>query len=376
MIKVIADSHIPFLRGALEGFAKVSYLPAAEIRRKQLMDADALIIRTRTRCDAGLLDGTSVKYIATATIGHDHIDAAYCKEKGIQWSNAPGCNAGSVHQYMASALAHIAISEGKRFENICIGIIGVGHVGKKVEHLCRKLNMQVMLNDPPRARKEGTASFTELDDLLARADIVSMHMPLLTKGQDKSFHLADEAFFVKMKPGAWFINTARGEVMHTPALKNALRSGKSGGAVIDVWENEPDIDNGLLQLANIATPHIAGYSLDGKANGTAASVQAISRFFKLGIDNWHPPNVPGPEQPVFIPSKDNQNWDTLIHNAFMHTYNILEDSEKLKANPNDFEWFRNNYPPRREFRAYSINNETLGFAATVVLKSLGFRGSR
>ncbi len=374
MIKVIADSHIPFLRGALEGFAKVSYLPAAEIRRKQLMDADALIIRTRTKCDAGLLDGTAVKYIATATIGHDHIDAAYCKEKGIRWSNAPGCNAGSVMQYIASALAHIAISESKRFEDMCVGIIGVGHVGKKVEHLCRALNMRVLLNDPPRTREEGQAGFTGLDELLARADIVSMHMPLLTNGPDKSLHLANEDFFRKMKPGAWFINTARGEVMHTPALKNALRAGKLGGAVIDVWENEPGIDHELLLLANIATPHIAGYSLDGKANGTAASVQAISRFFKLGIDNWHPPNVPGPEQPVFIPSTDKQHWERLIHNAFIHTYNILEDSSKLKASPDDFEWFRNNYPPRREFRAYSISDRELGFAATMVLKSLGFKG--
>jgi len=376
MIHIVADKNIPFLRGALDRCARVSYLPAPEIIRNQLWDADALIIRTRTRCNAELLDGTPVKYIATTTIGHDHIHAAYCASKGIRWSNAPGCNAGSVMQYMASALAHITISESKRFENFCVGIIGVGHVGKKVEHLCRTLKMKVLLNDPPRAREEGSSEFTGLDELLARADIVSMHMPLLTDGPDKSFHLADDALFRKMKPGAWFINTARGEVMQTAALKEALRAGKLHGAVIDVWENEPDIDHKLLQLATIATPHIAGYSLDGKANGTTAAVQAVSRFFKLGLDNWHPTDIPGPEQAVFVPSTDKNNWEKLIHNAFIHTYNILEDSIKLKASPENFESFRNNYPPRREFQAYSINDRALGFAATLVLRSLGFKESR
>lgn len=373
MIHIVADNNIPFLRGALDDRAKVTYLPAPEISRNQLEDADALIIRTRTSCNAELLKGTPVKYIATATIGHDHIDAAYCKEKGIQWCNAPGCNAGSVMQYMASALTHITISESKRFEDICVGIIGAGHVGKKVEHLCRTLNMQVLLNDPPRERVEGSSKFTGLDELLSHADIVSMHMPLHTEGPDKSLHMADESFFRKMKQGVWFINTARGEVMSTKAQKEALRTGKLGGAVIDVWENEPEIDHELLQLATIATPHIAGYSLDGKANGTAASVQAISRFFKLGLDEWRPHNIPGPENPVFLPSKNTQRWEALINSAFVHTYNILEDSSKLKASPNYFESFRNNYPPRREFPAYSIDDQVLGFAATMVLKELGFR---
>ncbi len=373
MIHIVADHNIPFLRGALDNRAKVTYLPAPGIIRNQLKDADALIIRTRTRCNKELLEGTPVNYIATATIGHDHIDTAYCNEKGIQWNNAPGCNAGSVMQYMASALAHITISESKKIKDICVGIIGVGHVGKKVEHLCRTLNMQVLLNDPPRAREEGSSGFTGLDELLARADIVSMHMPLITEGPDKSLRMADDAFFRKMKPGAWFVNTARGEVMHTTALKEVLRAGKLSGAVIDVWENEPGIDHELLQLATIATPHIAGYSLDGKANGTAVSVQAVSRFFKLGLDNWYPHHIPKPAQPVITPKSDNQSTEVLVYDALMHTYNILEDSRKLKASPNDFENFRNHYPPRREFTAYSINDRTLGFAATVVLKELGFR---
>jgi erythronate-4-phosphate dehydrogenase len=373
MIHIVADSNIPFLRGALDDRARVTYLPAPEISRNQLKDADALIIRTRTGCDATLLDGTPVKYIATATIGHDHIDAAYCARKGIHWSNAPGCNAGSVMQYLASALAHVAISERKRFEDICIGIIGVGHVGKKVEQLCRTLRMKVLLNDPPRARKEGPTGFTSLDELLAKADIVSMHMPLLRSGPDISHHLANEDFFNRIKPGAWFANTARGEVMHTEALKNALRAGKLGGAVIDVWENEPEIDHELLKLASITTPHIAGYSLDGKANGTAAAVQAVSRFFKLGLDNWYPHQIPKPAQPVITSKNDTQSTEALVHDAFMHTYNILADSNKLKSDPKKFEYFRDNYPPRREFQAYSINGQTLGLSATVLLEKLRFR---
>ena len=359
MIHIIADSNIPFLQGALEDVARVSYFPAAKITRKQLINADALIIRTRTNCNEQLLAGTQVKFIATATIGHDHIDADYCKMAGIRWSNAPGCNAGSVMQYVASALAHIVKHDQKRFTDYSIGVIGAGHVGSKVAHLAAALGMRVLINDPPRSRAEGTKGFTELDELLHRADIVSMHMPLQYAGPDISYHMADDSFFSRMKSSAWFINTARGEVMHTKALKNALRTGKLGGAVIDVWENEPDIDKELLRAVSIGTPHIAGYSLDGKANGTAASVQAVSRFFKLSLDNWYPPQIPKPAQPVITPKSANQSTEVLVCDAFMHAYNIVSDSDKLKANPKGFERFRDEYPPRREFHAYRLNLQGL-----------------
>ena len=209
-LTIIADHKIPFLRGVIEPHAVVEYLPADKITRQAIMKADALIIRTRTKCKELLLKGTPVKYIATATIGHDHIDSDYCRIAGISWSNAPGCNASSVMQYLASALAHITLTDHKRFDDYCIGIIGAGHVGTRVMHLAQVLGMKVLINDPPRERAEGPAGFTELNDLLEQSDIVSMHMPLFYHGPYKSFHLANTLFFDAMKPGTWFINTARG----------------------------------------------------------------------------------------------------------------------------------------------------------------------
>lgn len=369
---IVADINIPFLRGAVEPYANMQYLPASQITRGALANADALIIRTRTRCDAALLEGTPVKFIATATIGHDHIDQVFCKQAGVSWSNAPGCNASSVMQYMACALASIALHDKKKFNELCLGVIGAGKVGKKVINLAQVLGMKVLVNDPPRERHEGRLAFTELPRLLEEADIVSMHMPLNQEGPDKSLHMADNFFFESMKIDAWFINTARGEVTQTGALKNALRSGKLRGAVIDVWENEPDIDKELLHLAFIATPHIAGYSLDGKANGTAMSVKAISRFFKLGIDNWHPTKIPAPQNPVIHLNDPYKNTEELIREVFTHTYNIHADSRLLKNKPSDFEVSRDNYPPRREFPAFSIDAQQLADPMRNMLKQMGF----
>ncbi len=372
MIKIVADDRIPFLRGVLEPVAHVLYLPGREIARHHLADADALIIRTRTRCNEALLGGTPVKHIAAATSGHDHIDTTFCGRAGIRWHNAPGCNAGSVQQYMAAALTYIAIHDNKNFDEITLGIVGVGHVGKKVKQLARALRIEVLCNDPPRQRAEGGRAFTDLDTLLTKSDVVSMHVPLNREGDDKTYHMCDKAFFGKMKKGAWFVNTARGEVMHSAALEDATGSGHLGGMVLDVWEAEPDIDRRLLHLAAIATPHVAGYSLDGKANGTARSVQALSRFFKLGMDQWYPSNIPEPEPAAFSPVKDAATREQLMHRVFMHTYDICRDSRRLKDAPGMFEELRDACLPRREFHAYSVVRKGLNPSDAKTLKQLGF----
>ena len=404
MIKIVADNKIPFLKGVFEKHARVVYLPGREISRAHLTGADALIVRTRTKCNERLLEGTPVKYIATATIGYDHIDGNYCRSRGILWSNAPGCNSGSVMQYVASALAYISERTGRGFGDLTIGIIGVGHVGRKVEKLCRALGMRVLLNDPPRAREEGDAHFEPLDRLLRASDIVTMHVPLNRTGADRTFHMADGPFFERMKRGGWFINTSRGEVMNTLALTGALESRRPGGAVIDVWENEPYIDHDLLLLADIATPHIAGYSLDGKANGTVQSVRAVSEFFGLGIGDWYP-EVPEPEFPVVnlgegsglaggkgdamgagtltdtrglqiagdaADTGQDAGMDKMISRLFIHTYDILADSDRLKESPGDFERFRDEYPPRREFSAYRVRVPAQEDGMLSVLRELGF----
>jgi erythronate-4-phosphate dehydrogenase len=354
MIKIVADSKIPFLKGALEKYARVDYLPAREICHDQVRDADALIVRTRTKCNRALLEGTAVKYIATATIGFDHIDHDYCRSRGISWSNAAGCNSGSVMQYIASSLSYITSRSGKKFGGLSIGIVGVGQVGKKVERLARDLGMKVFLNDPPRELKEGGEGFVSLDTLLTGSDIVTMHVPLNREGPFSTFHLADDDFFTKMRHGAWFINTARGEVTDTGALTRSLH-GHLAGAVIDVWEDEPVIDRELLSGAHLATPHIAGYSLDGKANGTAFSVRAVSRFFGLGAGDWYPENIPAPDNAIISIEKGHGGLDKLAGRLFMHSYNIESDSVRLKSDPEWFEQFRDDYPPRREFCAYSLD---------------------
>jgi len=348
MKKIVADSKIPFLEGALESLAKVVYLPGGKITREHLIDADALIIRTRTKCNEALLKGTSVKIIASATIGYDHIDTAYCEANGIKWTNAPGCNSGSVKQYIASALAEIIRIENRSFEDITLGIIGVGNVGSKVAAMTKTLGIKVILNDPPREHSEGKGEFTDIETLIAQSDIITMHVPLSHQGIDKTFHLANADFFGKMKRGAWFINSSRGEVMETQALISALKSKHLAGAVIDVWENEPDIDLKLLELAHLATPHIAGYSADGKANGTAMSVQAISRFFNLGLDSWQPTNVPQAPQSELEMDCTSKPREQIFTEICRFAYNIHIDSDNLKKSPETFEQQRESYPIRRE----------------------------
>ena len=281
-MKIIADSKIPFLKGVFEPYGVVEYYAGKEITPEVVKDADALIVRTRTRCDAALLQGSSVKFIATATIGFDHIDTDYCKKSGIAWKNAPGCNAGSVMQYVASVLTRLSINYHFDFNETTLGVIGVGNVGSKVARMASLLGMKVLLNDPPRERKEGRGAFVSLNEIADRADIITFHVPLNRGGADNTFHLFNHDFAKQIKPGSIIINSSRGEVVSGNVLKKVLKEKYLKAAVLDVWENEPVIDAGLVPLIDMATPHIAGYSIDGKANGTAMSVRAVSNFFNLG----------------------------------------------------------------------------------------------
>ena len=245
-MKIVADEHIPFLRGVLEPFASIVYMPGRKIGPEDVRGADAILVRTRTRCDGRLLEGSRVRFIGSATIGFDHIDVDYCAKRSIEWVNAPGCNGSSVMQYVGSALAHLSKRYDLRMSPLTLGIVGAGHVGSRVETLAKALGMRTLLNDPPRARREGTASFVPLETILQEADIVTLHVPLQTEGQDRTHHLCDRNFFDRLRKNPFFINTSRGEVVDTVALKEALIKKIIQGAVIDVWENEPEIDSELL----------------------------------------------------------------------------------------------------------------------------------
>ena len=370
-LKIVADEKIPYLKGILDSYAEVRYLPATDIDKAVLANADALLIRTRTKCNEALLEGSPVKFIATATIGHDHIDKDYCKSRNICWVNAPGCNSSSVQQYMLAAL--LVLSEAQHFDlqGKTLGIIGVGNVGSKIQKAAGILGMKLKLNDPPRYRMEGKQSFTELDELLQTCDIVSLHVPLNMDGTDRTFHLFDQTAFGKMKNGAWLINSSRGEVVDTASLKNAMLSGNLGGAILDVFENEPNLDLELLRKLFISTPHIAGYSTDGKANGTSSIVESCSRFFKLPVSGFYP-ELPAPQSPEITIDGKGKTIRQVLLEAVNHTYPIFGDHVLLQQNPSGFEKQRENYPLRREFPAYRVRllNANPGFVAS--LRELGF----
>lgn len=373
MIRIVADDKIPFLEGALEPFAEITYLPGKSITRESLMKADALLIRTRTKCTESLLKGTPVKYIATATIGFDHIDTGYCDKHKIKWTNAPGCNSSSVQQYITASLLKLSRDHQFNLREKTIGIVGVGNVGSKVEHVARTLGMKVLLNDPPRARKEGGKDFVLFGNILYESDIITAHVPLNIVGEDKTYHLFNSRTFKKMKKGTWFINSSRGEVADTLSLKNSISSGKLGGAIIDVWENEPDIDLELMGKTFISTPHIAGYSTDGKANGTAMVVNSLCGFFNLPLKDWYPGDVPLPLiTEISIDCKGKSDHEIMAEAVFS-TYNIEEDDLRLRFSPADFEKQRGEYPLRREFTSYTINLKSGNKKVLLMLKELGFK---
>ena len=355
-VKIICDNKIPFLKGVLEPFADVTYLPPSEINNNTVKDTDALLIRTRTKCTASLLDGTKVKFIGTATIGYDHIDTKYCDAKNIKWVNAPGCNSFSVMQYMASALIALAGKKNLKLYEKTIGIVGVGNVGTKIARLAKIFGINVLLNDPPRQRLERDSMFVDFDTLISKSDIITFHVPLIRDGIDKTFHLADEKFFEKLNTQKIIINTSRGEVINTTALKNAIKNEFVNGCILDVWENEPSIDTELLEMVDISTPHIAGYSADGKANGTSVVVKAVSSFFNFRIDpNWYPKELPQPKSnPSLVLDCRSKSPEENLFEAILHTYDVLDDDNTLRNSVDTFEKQRGNYPVRREFPFYSI----------------------
>ncbi|MBR5855686.1 MAG: 4-phosphoerythronate dehydrogenase [Bacteroidales bacterium] len=362
-MKIIIDSDIPFIDNLLEPYFTVLYAKGTEITNNLIKDADALIIRTRTKCNSSLLEGTSVKFIATATIGTDHIDLEYCKNRGIRVANAAGCNAGGVMQYVFTALYSLALkkgfklpdfSPGRNQENLkgVIGVIGDGNVGSRVAAMAEYLGFEVLRCDPVKEREQtlnfnaGKLRLSEfkdyysLDYLLENSDIVTMHTWLddITRG------MANEEFFNKMKSGAVFINASRGEVVNEAALLGSIY--KLGAVVIDVWNGEPNISLELLNAADIATPHIAGYSFEGKVNGTEMSVRAVGDFFGIEPLKTFETSKNGYEPKIVDFAGLNYKE---ISEKLTGIFPIFEDDFNLRQNLQSFEILRSNYNYRREF---------------------------
>ncbi len=327
-LHIIVERNVRFVEGVLEQFGTVEYLAPEEISAERVQKADALFIRTRNRCDAALLDGSQCRFIGTATIGTDHIDLPYCASRGITAVNAPGCNAPAVAQYVMASILAIA---NRPIEQYTIGIIGVGHVGSIVERWARRMGMEALVNDPPRQAAEGGDNWSTLDEIAERADIITVHTPL----DDTTRHLLDDAYISTFRRSPIVINAARGPVADTDALIRGIDSGKIHHLVIDCWENEPDISRELLRRATIATPHIAGYSLEGKIRAARMVLDEFSRTFSL-------PHIEMPQSaPAGAASK-------VSPAAIARSYHPEDDTARLKAAPETFETLRNTYALRHE----------------------------
>jgi erythronate-4-phosphate dehydrogenase len=372
-MKFIIDDKIPYIQGVLEQFVEVIYIPGAEITAENIKHADAIFIRTRTVCNEQFLSGSSVRFIATATIGYDHIDTDYCDKAGIVWTNAPGCNSKSVEQYIASVLFVLARRKNFQLKGKIIGVVGVGQVGSKVARVCELFGMKVLLNDPPRARAEKMENFCSLEEIIQNADIVTFHVPLNMAGKDATFHMADKQFFNALKRKPFVINSSRGEVMDSLSAKTEIQKGQISGLVIDCWENEPHIDLELLAMTDLASPHIAGYSRDGKANGTQMCIQAASRFFGLGIDNWQAMQIELPDQTTIELAGLNLSEEEILATAVLATYDLRKDDAAFRNNPELFEKLRGDYPVRREFTSYTIKMKNIGAKTKAKLNALGFK---
>ena len=344
-MKVVIDEKIPCLSDALSQMGhSVLALPGDAITNEHLADAEALFVRTRTQCNAALLDGSAVRFIGTATIGYDHIDREYCEQTGIEWTNAPGCNANAVLQYVQSVIYSWARDNSVAVDTLTLGIVGVGQIGSRVGHWARSVGMRVLLNDPPR-EEQGDKGFSSLADIARQCDVITFHPTLSNEGRYASYHLADAAFFDSLQHCRLLINASRGPVVDNAALLVALDTGKVGCAAIDVWEGEPHLNLSLLQRAYIATPHIAGYSAEGKINATRQVLEAFARI--SGYEQALPmTELPAPEEPFVKATTESE--------ALLKIYDPLEDTAALKESPEKFEWLRNNYNLRREPAAYNI----------------------
>ena len=338
-MRIVIDDKIPYIRETISSLTDDAvYLRGSEIGPEDVRRADALIVRTRTRCDERLLRSSSVKFVATATIGFDHIDTGYMRRTGIEWMSCPGCNAASVAQYVRSVLLLLRRDRGACLGGMTLGIVGCGHVGTKVKAVAGEYGMRVLVCDPPRQERGDAGTFATMGDICREADIITFHVPLTADGRHPTRHLADKAFFDSLAKRPLVINTSRGAVVDNGALLDALIYNKVSDAVIDTWENEPCVSLPLLERVWIGTPHIAGYSADGKVNADNMVVAGLCRHFGLDL----PPRIVPPSMPpTFVPSADD---DTLR----LQLYNPLDDSARLKAAPGKFEELRGNYPLRRE----------------------------
>jgi len=376
-MRILADENIPYVREAFSSLGDVETVAGRGMDPGLVRDADLLLVRSITKVNAALLAESSVRFVGTATIGEDHIDKEYLSKRGIAFASAPGCNANSVGQYITAALLELAAQFALDLGRMTLGIVGVGNVGSNVVAKATVLGMTCVLNDPPLQRKTGDPKYRSIEKALA-CDVLTLHVPLTKAGPDATHHLAGDGFVRKMKPGAILVNTSRGPVAEGAALKRALADGHLRACVLDVWEGEPDVDMGLLEQVFIGTPHIAGYSLDGKVNGTRMIYEAACRFLEM-TPTWDPaPLLPAPDCPrVDVDATAPDSLRTAVRSV----YDIMWDDAAMRRlltlspeeRPKEFDRLRKEYPRRREFFNTQASVTPANPGLEGQLEGLGFR---
>ena len=378
-MRILIDKNIPLAASACKHLGNVVLMETTEFSAAKVRDADIIVIRSETTVDRGLLEGSSVKFVGTATIGTDHIDVAYLESRGIAFASAPGSNSNSVKEYVLSAILMLSTWGGFHLKDMTIGVVGVGNIGTKVAELCGALGMNVLLNDPPLARQTPQSKFLPLDALMD-ADIVTLHVPLTMSGVDATVSLFDGRRIDSMKKGSILINTARGRVVKSQAFKYAIRTHRLSATVVDVWEGEPAIDVDLLRLVTLGTAHIAGYSLDGKVKAMSIIRSAMCQYLKIS-SGWNPDTeMPPPSIPIIDIDKDLTD-EEILRVAVHSCYSIGEDDRHLRvvlSKPEEeragyFRRLRTGYRIRREFAASVVRIPPARVSAARLLSAAGFR---
>ena len=377
-MKIIADENIPFVAECFSSIGEVEVVGGREITPGVVADADILLARSVTRVGADLLAESSVRFVGTATIGFEHIDIEYLLRNNIGFASAPGSNANSAAEYVIAGLLNVGQKHNLELQGKSIGVIGAGNVGSRVAKKCAALGMQIYLNDPPLQRETGETKYLLIEELFD-CDFITFHTPLTFEGIDKTFHLAGEKFFKSLKAGCVFLNTSRGGVVDGGALKVAIRAGRLKAVVLDVWEDEPNIDMELLEMVDIGTPHIAGYSLDGKVAGMIMIYKAACKYFgfsaKFDIDSFLP-EADVPELKI----NPNIGKQDVLQGAVKKIYDVKADDFRMRRildkqaeeRGKFFSRLRKNYPVRREFQNTRIIVKDRNSSLARKLKGIGF----
>ncbi len=376
---ILADENIPLVDEFFAGFGKIRRMPGRSINRAALENVDVLLVRSVTRVDREMLEGSAVRFVGTCTIGTDHLDLDYFEQAGIEWASAPGCNARGVVDYVLGGLLALSEVRGEALARRRFGVVGAGEVGGRLLEVLRGLGWDVRVCDPPRQVREA-GDFVSLDEILAECDVISLHTPLTLGGDWPTFHLFDQARLSRLRPGTWLINASRGAVVDNAALRDLLLQRPDLEAVLDVWEGEPQVDVALAGLCRIATPHIAGYSLDGKLRGTAQIYAALcaARGVEPAIELAQ--LMPGPaltELAFASSAEPAEMLATLCRAVYDPRRDDADFRRSLLGNEAQrragFDLLRKQYPPRREIDGLKVRIGGHNPALATIVEALGAR---